>query len=295
MKRQEKGSYYFMHTVIANKTFDEERSLYALQVAEVNGCTFAGPADGESVLKECRDVCVKGCKFSLRYPLWHAKRFRLAESSMDDKTRAPIWYAQDGVIDHSRIDGIKCLRECADIQILHTEVHSPEFGWKCAGVEIEDSEIESEYLLFESRDIDISRLHMKGKYSFQYTQNVKIKNSVLDTKDAFWHAENVTVTDSVVKGEYLGWFSNGLTLINCEIIGTQPLCYCRNLKLVNCRMEGTDLSFEYSDVDADVRGHILSVKNPRSGRIVADSVGEIIREDAVMDCTGEVILRSPAV
>ena len=82
---------------------------------------------------------------------------------MDDKTRAPIWYAQDGVIDHSRIDGIKCLRECADIQILHTEVHSPEFGWKCAGVEIEDSEIESEYLLFESRDIDISRLHMKGQ------------------------------------------------------------------------------------------------------------------------------------
>ena len=48
-----------MQTVIANKTFDEERSLYALQVAEVNGCTFAGPADGESVLKECRDVCVK--------------------------------------------------------------------------------------------------------------------------------------------------------------------------------------------------------------------------------------------
>ena len=59
-------------------------------------------------------------------------------------------------------------------------------------------------------------------------------------------------------------------------------------------MEGTDLSFEYSDVDADVQGHILSVKNPRSGRIIADSVGEIIREDAVMDCTGEVILRDSA-
>ncbi len=60
-------------------------------------------------------------------------------------------------------------------------------------------------------------------------------------------------------------------------------------------MEGTDLAFEYSDVDADVRGHILSVKNPRSGKIVADSVGEIIREDAVMDCTGEVVLRDTTV
>ncbi len=284
-----------MQTCIANKTFDEERSLYALQSAEVTGCTFAGPADGESVLKECRDVSVKNCTFSLRYPLWHAKGYQLTESSMDEKTRAPIWYAERGVIDRSLINGVKCLRECDDTQIIHSDIHSPEFGWKCRGVKIEDSEIESEYLLFESRDIAITGLRMKGKYSFQYTQNVTIRNSVLDTKDAFWHSENVTVTDSVVKGEYLGWFSNGLTLINCEIIGTQPMCYCKNLKLINCRMEGTDLSFEYSDVEADVRGHILSVKNPRSGRIVADSVGEIIREDAVMDCTGEVILRAPAV
>ena len=44
--------------------------------------------------------------------------------------------------------------------------------------------------------------------------------------------------------------------------------------------------------NADVKGHIISVKNPRSGHIIADSVGEIIRGDAVMECTGEVILRA---
>ena len=37
-----------------------------------------------------------------------------------------------------------------------------------------------------------------------------------------------------------------------------------------------DLAFEYSEVQADVRGAVTSVKNPRSGRIVADSYGEII-------------------
>ena len=115
---------------------------------------------------------------------------------------------------------------------------------------------------------------------------------MLDTKDAFWHSKNVTVTDSDVRGEYLGWFSERLTLINCKISGTQPLCYCKNLRLVNCRMEGTDFSFEYSDVDADIAGNIISVKNPRSGRIVADSVGEVIWGDAVMDCNGEVIIRN---
>ena len=132
---------------------------------------------------------------------------------------------------------------------------------------------------------------MKGKYSFQYMHDLTIEDSELDTKDAFWHSTNVTVRNCTVKGEYLGWFSDGLTLIGCRIIGTQPLCYCKNLKLVNCTMEATDLSFEYSEVEADVRGHIDSVKNPKSGTIVCDSVGEIIREDAVMECTGRIILR----
>ena len=56
-------------------------------------------------------------------------------------------------------------------------------------------------------------------------------------------------------------------------------------------MEDTDLSFEYSDVDADVVGSIMSVKNPRSGVIVCDGVGEIISEDPVMECSGKVVIR----
>ena len=40
-----------------------------------------------------------------------------------------------------------------------------------------------------------------------------------------------------------------------------------------------------------IKGHIVSVKNPKSGEIIADSVGEIIREDAIMKCTGIVKIR----
>ena len=68
-----------------------------------------------------------------------------------------------------------------------------------------------------------------------------------------------------------------------------------NLKLINCEMENTDLSFEYSDVEADIKGHIDSVKNPKSGLITADSIGKIIREDAIMPCSGEVCLRKKCV
>ncbi|MGN1153359.1 MAG: DUF3737 family protein [Candidatus Gastranaerophilaceae bacterium] len=281
-----------MTNIIVNKIFDEERSLYNLQDAEVVECTFAGPADGESVLKECRRIKVDRCLFSLRYPLWHVNKFVLIESSMDDKTRAPLWYSFDGEIEKCNIRGIKCLRECGNIAISGCDIESPEFGWLCNNIKIYNSSIISEYFLFGTKNVDIFNLKMNGKYSFQYMENLSIKNSELDTKDAFWHSKNITVKNSLVKGEYLGWFSEGLTLIDCHIIGTQPLCYCKNLKLINCTMEACDLSFEYSDVDAEIKGNIVSIKNPKSGTIKVDSVDNIIWEDAVMECNADIVINN---
>ena len=280
-----------MRTNIIRRQFDEERALYNLQQADVEECTFAGPADGESVLKESRDVNLRKCTFSLRYPLWHVKGFTMEDSAMDELTRAAIWYAKDGVIKESVLGGIKAVRECTGICLENCKIVSQEFGWKSSGIVLKDTDITSEYLFFDSQDVRLENVKMQGKYSFQYMKDLEIIDSVLDTKDAFWHSENVTVRNSVVKGEYLGWFSDGLTLIDCKISGTQPLCYCKNLKLVNCTMEDTDLSFEYSDVEADVQGHVISIKNPKSGHITVDSVGEVIREEPVMECTGQVIIR----
>lgn len=280
-----------MRQLIEKRRFDAERALYHLRQADVSECVFAGPADGESALKESRDIRLDRCSFSLRYPLWHVKGFTLSRSAMDELTRAAIWYAEDGTITDSALGGVKALRECRRVALGGCRIDSPEFGWKCEDISLTGSEITSEYLFLDSRRIRLDRVNMRGKYSFQYIEDLEIADSVLDTKDAFWHSRNVTVRGSVVKGEYLGWFSDGLTLIDCKIIGTQPLCYCKNLKLVNCTMEDTDLAFEYSDVEADVKGHILSVKNPRSGVITADSVGEIVQDDPVMECTGQVALR----
>lgn len=277
---------------IIGKNFDEERALYNLTDTQVLDCCFAGPADGESVLKEARNVVLKNCGFSLRYPLWHVRAFEMENCAMDDKTRAAIWYSCDGKIEKTVLGGIKALRECRNITIRESRIESQEFGWKCSGIALHDCDLAAEYVFFDSRDVMLENVRMKGKYSFQYMENLTIRNSVLDTKDAFWHSKNVTVENSTLKGEYLAWFSEGLTLINCHISGTQPLCYCKNLKLVNCTMEAADLSFEYSDVEADVRGHIDSVKNPKSGSITADSVGEIIMtDDVVMPCHGEVHIR----
>ena len=55
-----------------------------------------------------------------------------------------------------------------------------------------------------------------------------------------------------------------------------------NLVLKNCRLLNTTLAFEYSTVDADVITSIDSIKNPISGKIVANKIDEIIFDDPII-------------
>ena len=277
--------------IIKDLTLGSERALYNTSDAFISSCTFEGVEDGESALKECHDIKVEDCTFSLRYPLWHASNFEVSKSRFTKTCRAPLWYDNKGIIKDIHVEGVKALRECTDIKIEHSYIDSEEFGWKCSILDIKDTSIISQYAFFDSKDINISNIELTGKYSFQYVDNMVIKDSRLDTKDAFWHSHNVTVLNSVIKGEYLGWFSDGLTLINCQIIGTQPLCYCKNLKIIDCEMINADLAFEYSDVDSSIKGDVISIKNPRSGRIILDSVNEIIKFDSVYESTAVIEIR----
>ncbi len=281
--------------IIENKKFPLERDLYAAENVLLKNCVFDGVEDGESALKEAKNVRLEGCFMNLRYPLWHDDGVQLYDVTMTDKCRAALWYTNNVCIEKSNLLGIKALRECSKITISGSTIVSPEFGWKSGNISIADSSIESEYLFLMAWDIKLDRVNFKGKYSFQYVENMTIENSVLDTKDAFWHTKNVTVKNSVIKGEYLAWYSENLTLINCKIIGTQPLCYCKGLKLIDCEMQNCDFSFEYSEVNATIRGNILSVKNPKSGAITADSITEVIyTDDSKYSCNCQVLQKGAA-
>lgn len=275
-------------TTITNKTFDEERTLYAAQDVLVKNCAFDGLADGESAFKEGRDVAVDNCFFNLRYPFWHDTGLKIENSEMTELCRAALWYSENVEINDTKLHGIKALRECANIKMRGCDIISPEFGWSVRGITMEDCTAESEYFMMRSDHLNFRDVRFRGKYSFQYITDSIFDNCVFDTKDAFWHGKNITVRNSVVKGEYLAWYSENITFENCKIIGTQPLCYCKNLKLINCEMMDTDLSFERSDVEATLTVPIVSIKNPLSGHIYVPAVGEIIMD--IENAYGEVII-----
>lgn len=265
--------------IIKDQVFDEERALYGSRDIEAVRLKFEGPADGESAFKESRNITVKDCFFNLRYPFWHDKDLKIEDSYMTDLCRAALWYSENVTVTNTRMHGIKALRECSDVSILGCDIISPEFGWSVRRINMQDSSAQSEYFMMRSEDLVFDNVTLKGKYSFQYIKDSTFTNCDLDTKDAFWHAKNVVIKDSIVKGEYLGWYCENVTFINCTITGTQPLCYCKGLKLINCRMIDCDLSFEKSDVDADIVSSVTSIKNPRSGNIRAIAVGELIMDD----------------
>ena len=274
--------------IYENETFDEERALYGSSGARLISCRFDGPADGESALKESRHIQVKDSFFNLRYPFWHDRDLKIEGCELTELCRAALWYSEQIRISDSVLHGIKALRECADVKIERCDIVSPEFGWSVRGLEMKDSRAQGEYFMLRSDHLDFDNVKLQGKYSFQYITDSVFKNCNFDTKDAFWHAKNILVRDSVVKGEYLAWYSENVTFENCTIIGTQPLCYCRGLRLIGCRMLQTDLSFEKSQVDAEILNVIDSIKNPKSGRILVPGAGEIIMDDP--EAEGEVVM-----
>jgi hypothetical protein len=276
-----------MKNVIENQIFSKERDLYNLKDTIVKNCKIEGEEDGESALKECTNISINDCYMDLRYPFWHDTLVSINNVEMTKNCRAALWYSKDISITNSTLGGIKALRECSDVTIYNSFIDSAEFGWKTKKLTINNTTLNGEYAFFECKDVYIDNLNMTGKYSFQYIKNMEIHNSTLKTKDAFWHTKDVTVTDSILEGEYLAWYSENLTLIRCHIKGTQPLCYCKNLKLIDCTMENTDLAFERSDVEANIIGNVMSIKNPKSGTILVDSVDEIIIDDESF--TGTVI------
>ena len=192
-----------MNNILKNETFDEERALYGSDGIEIENCRFDGPADGESALKESRNIKVRDSYFNLRYPFWHNDNLEITGTEMTDKCRAALWYTENAFIEDTKFHGIKALRECSDIRIVKCDIDSPEFGWYVRNVVMRDTDAQGEYFMMRSEKLDFENVSLKGKYSFQYIADSVFENCDFDTKDAFWHAKNVVIRNSMVKGEYL--------------------------------------------------------------------------------------------
>nr|MBD5377054.1 DUF3737 family protein [Bacteroides sp.] len=277
--------------IIENREFGGERPLFASHNLKLENVTIHA---GESALKECSDIEAVKCTFEGKYPFWHVNGFRITDCLFREGARAALWYSRDLVMKDTLVEAPKMFREMDNVVLENVKIpDAQETLWHCRNVRLRDVEVnKADYLFMHSADIDIARYRQQGNYSFQYCRNVEIRDAVIHSKDAFWGTENVTVYDSELTGEYLGWHSKNLRLVRCRISGTQPLCYCKGLVMEDCTMaDDADLAFECSDVNATIKGNVTSIKNPMTGHIKADSVGEVIIDENIWqpaDCKFEI-------
>ena len=265
---------------IKQQTFTGERAQFFARDTKYIECTFE---DGESPLKESQNIELASVTFKWKYPLWYSRNIKLKDCTLTDTARAGIWYTHNISLENCTINAPKTFRKSSGISVKNVTVpNASETLWWCKGVTINNATVRGDYFAMQCEDVVVDGLDLVGNYGFDGAKNVTIKNSRLITKDAFWNCENVTVIDSTISGEYLGWNSKNLTLINCTIDSLQGMCYIDNLVLKNCKLVNTTLAFEYSSVDADIAGRVVSVLNPKEGRITADSIDElIIQKDRV--------------
>ena len=272
---------------IKDTEFGGERPLFASHDLRLENVTIHA---GESAIKECSNIEAIHCRFEGKYPFWLVDGFVVKDCLFTEGARAALWYSRNLLMTDTLVEAPKMFREMTGIKLVNVRIpDAQETLWHCHDVDLKNVEVaHADYLFMHSSDIRISDYKQQGNYSFQYCKNVEIRNANIDSKDAFWGTEDVTVYDSELNGEYLGWHSKRLRLVRCKISGTQALCYCHDLVMEDCEMApDCDLTFENSTVHATINGNITSVKNPKSGEIVADSIGEIILDEnikAPADC-----------
>ncbi len=258
-----------------------ERALFQGENLHIIDSIFQ---NGESPLKESRNIEVEGSSFKWKYPLWYAKDIIVKNSTWFEMGRAGVWYTDTITIEESIIEAPKNFRRCDGVTLKNVSLtNAAETLWNCRNVSLEQVTAKGDYFAMNCEHMKVNGLTLVGGYSFDGLKNAEIRNARLVTKDAFWNSENVTVYDSYISSEYLGWNAKNLTLINCTVESLQGFCYIENLVMRNCTLMNTDLAFEYSTVDVEVNGSIESVKNPAEGIIRAGSIGELILDDKKID------------
>lgn len=267
--------------LIKNKEFGGERPLFASHDLRLENITIV---DGESGIKQCQNMECYDSKFYGKYPWWHVDGAKIENCYFAPGSRSAIWYTNDLVMKHCTIDAPKFFREMKNVELEDVTINdADETFWKVKGLKLKNVTLhDGTYPFMFSEDIYVDGLESDAKYVFQYCKNVEIHNAKIVTKDSFWECENITIYDSSLDGEYLAWHSKNVRLVNCHLAGEQLLCYAQNLVLENCTIDAAcDRMFEYSTVEADIRGHIEHIKNPSSGHIIADSIGSITIDENV--------------
>lgn len=258
-----------------------ERALFRSKDLSIEYSIFA---DGESPLKESRDISLKNTSFQWKYPLWYCRNIAVQDCDFAEMARAGIWYTDNITVADTLYEAPKGFRRVKGLTLSNVDLpHAEETLWHCSDVTLENVVAKGDYFAMNCDHMKLDQFRLVGNYCFDGCHDVEVHHAKMLSKDAFWNCENIMVYDSYICGEYLGWNSRNVTFVNCVIESLQGMCYMDDVVMKNCRLLNTTLAFEYSTADVETAGRIESVKNPSAGVIRAGEIGELILNEKEID------------
>ena len=170
--------------------YSGERALYNSRELEIRDSVFA---DGESPLKESRDISLYGCIFKWKYPLWYCKDIYVEGTTLLDTARSGIWYTNNIEMKGCTIEAPKTFRRASGITLTDCILpKAQETLWSCSDVRLKSVSAVGDYFAMNSQNVYAEGLIIDGNYAFDGAKNVEVRSSRLISKDAFWNCENVT-------------------------------------------------------------------------------------------------------
>ena len=127
--------------------FTGERPLFHEDHVSVNGTIFA---EGESPLKECSDIELKGSMFKWKYPLWYSRNIVAEDCTWFEMARAGVWYSENMDIKNAVIEAPKNFRRCRSLSLSNVSFpNAAETLWSCDGVVLDHVIAKGDYCYIE--------------------------------------------------------------------------------------------------------------------------------------------------
>ena len=92
--------------VLNQGVFEGERALYNISDTKIEFSTFE---NGESPLKECKNLEIDSSIFKWKYPLWYCENIKVRDSVLLDTARSGIWYTKNISMENCFIEVVKIL------------------------------------------------------------------------------------------------------------------------------------------------------------------------------------------
>jgi hypothetical protein len=279
-------------SIIQNIRTQQTRPFFGSKNSYFKNIIIDGIYPEDSAFNESNNITIEDTYIILKYCLYNCNNVCLFKTILDVNSRSSIWYCENIELVNCKLNSVKACRNCSNLTLKDCIINSDNFGWKCQGIRIINCKMSGVALFLGSSTASVEGSEFNTDYIFQYSDNIKILDSTIVSRDTFWNSKNIYCKNCKFTGEFLCWYSENCVFENCHIDGDMPICYSKKIKLINCTMANCLWGFEYSDIEADIKGHVGSIRSVLSGKIVVDSLGEYVQEGQVRECKGVIEIRS---